>query len=162
MKRLLLLSGLLACLGLSAALAQNVTQSLSGFEAWVVGNGPAGQGQYTNTLAMRQGRTYALIPSGTTITQVVSPGVGEIVVVGPITTLNLTLPSSPFDQQTVRVSCPGGNVTTLNISAAQPAVASATPSGAQFTSCTAGNGASQSATYLWSTAPALSIWYRIN
>lgn len=118
MRRLLLAGLAVVAIGLGWAVAQTtqVVQTLTGGEAWQVGSGPAGPGFYTTTKAMRGAYTYAAIPTGTTITQTISPNVDAVIVTGAVTTLNLSMPSAPFDQQTVIIACPGGTVTTLNLS----------------------------------------------
>lgn len=164
MKRLLVVLGLLAGLGLSAALAQQVIQQccMTGNEAWPVGlGGPGGPGVYTNMAAVRNARTYAIIPSGTTVTTTVSPNIGVILIGGAITTLNLSLPTLPYDQQIVQISCVGGTVGTLNVSATTPAVTS----GPAFSTCTNSIGvgsatSSLAAAYIFSASP-ISVWYRI-
>lgn len=117
MRRLLLAGLAIVAIGVGWALAQNVQRSLNGLETWEVGiGGPAGSGVYTNTNAMRGGRTYAIVPAGTTFTQVISAGVDTVLITGAITTANLSLPAAPFDQEAITISCPGGAVTTLNLS----------------------------------------------
>jgi len=117
MRRLLLSVLAVVAIGVGLAVAQNVQRSLNGLETWEAGiGGPSGSGVFTNTQAMRGGRTYANIGAGTTITQVVSPGVDTVLITGAITTLQLSLPVAPFDQQTLTIACPGGIVSTLTLS----------------------------------------------
>jgi len=170
MKRLLYVIAVMAGLAGAAALGQQLVQQvLTGSEAVLIqGGGPGGPGAFTNVNALRDAHNYALIGAGTTITQTVSPNVGEVVVTGAITTLNLSLPSTPFDGQTVRVSCPGGIVGTLVVSAfgggtinGLGAISAPATSitGTPYTACTNTVNTSMSAMYTFTTTP--NLWQRI-
>ncbi len=170
MKRLLYTAATLIGLGAAVALGQSlVQQALTGNEAVLFqAGGPGGTGGFTTTAALREGHGYGLIGAGTTITQTVSPNVGEVVITGAITTLNLSLPSTPYDGQTVRVSCPGGIVGTLTVSApfggtvnglGQTIAPATSVSGLSFGACNNTVGFSMSAMYTFTTTPA--VWFRV-
>ena len=163
MKRLLYTAAVLIGLASAVALAQQlVQQALTGSEAVLVqGGGPGGPGAFTNVNALRDAHNYALIGAGSTITQTISPNVGEVIITGAITTLNLSLPAAPYDGQTVRVSCPGGIVGTVSIGAS--AMVQSTPvtslTGQAFTSCTNTVISSISAMWTFTTTP--NLWQRV-
>lgn len=165
MKRLLLAALAVVAVGFGYALAQStvVVQTLNGLEAWQVGNGPAGPGFYTTTQGMR-GNTNAIIPTTTTFTQVISPGISLVIFNGAVTTANLSLPSAPFDGQTITIACPGGAVSTLNISVGA-ASSPSTISGPSSTVCSATVATSIAQTFVASANAASSgggvVWNRI-
>lgn len=172
MRRLLLL----ACLGLWASVAQAQTliqNTLTGSEAVLLQQGgPGGTGFFATTTALRDAADLALVGAGTTVTLTVSPNVKNLITTGAITTLNMSLPATPYNGQEVRLACAGGTITTLVISAygggtvnglgatINPAL---TIVGANPTTCTA-NTVSQTAlfTYAASTTVSPAVWYRIN
>jgi hypothetical protein len=96
---------------------------------------------------MRGGRTYAIIPAVTTYTGVVSAGVDTVLVTGAITTLNLSLPVAPSDQQTITIACPGGTVTTLTLSVGAAQSASVITGPALGGACTSTVATSESETF---------------
>lgn len=158
MRRLFLAACGLLALGMSWALAQGVTQTLSGTEAWQVGIGPAGPGFYTNAEAMRGAQTYGYIGTGTTQTTTISPNITEVIVTGPITTLNLSLPQFPFDQQTIRIACPGGTVTTLTLSGFSNGGSNIV--GPTFNTCSSTVATSLDAVFTFVASQ--STWYRVH
>ncbi len=170
MKRLLYTLAVLVGLAGAAALGQQlVQQALTGNEAVLVqGSGPGGPGAFTNVTALRNAKNYATIGAGTTITQTVSPNVGEVIVTGAITTLNLSLPAAPYDGQTVTLACPGGTISTLTLSApfggttnnTQGSLNPATViTGLNPTACTTTVQVSASMTYTYQVTP--STWFRV-
>jgi hypothetical protein len=170
MKRLLFTAATLIGLGASLALGQVlIQQSLTGSEAILgQGGGPGGPGFFTNVNALRDAHNYTLVGAGSTVTVTVSPNVGEVVITGAITTLNLSLPAVPYDGQTVRVSCPGGIAGTVVVSAygggttngLGATIAPATSvSGQPFTSCT--NTVISSLSAMWTFVTTPNIWQRI-
>lgn len=170
MKRLLYLIATLIGIGASVALAQQVViQALTGNEA-VLGQagGPGGTGFFTNVAALRGGKNYQPLGTGTTVTGIVSPNVEEVVVTGAITTLNLSLPAAPFDGQTVTLACPGGTVSTLVLSAAfggttnntvGPVNPATIITGLNPSACTTTVQVSASMTYTYQATP--STWFRV-
>lgn len=162
MRRLLLSALAIVAIGVGWALAQTVVQqTLTGNETWQVGNGPAGPGYYTTAEALRGGQNYAIVPTGTTFTQVISPNVQVVIVTGAITTLNLSLPAAPFDQQSITVACPGGVATTVNMSVGVAQSASSL-SGPGFTTCNSGQVTSMAATWIASVNNAATLGYTWN
>ncbi len=170
MKRLLYSIAVLVGLAGAVAIGQQlVQQALTGNEAVLVqGGGPGGPGAFTNVTALRDAHNYALIGGGTTITQTVSPSIGEVIVTAAITTLNLSLPATPYDGQTVRLSCPGGIVSTIVVSAPFGGTinglgATITPatsvSGLPFIVCN--NTIPDSITAMWTFTTTPAVWFRV-
>ncbi len=163
MKRLLYTAAVLVGLAGAVALGQQlVQQALTGNEAVLVqGGGPGGPGAFTNVTALREAHNYALIGAGTTITQTISPSIGEVIITGAITTLNLSLPATPYDGQTIRVSCPGGLISTLTVGVSAMVLSSPATSitGTPYTACTNTVNASMSAMWTFTTTP--NLWQRI-
>lgn len=149
--------GLCLGLGLGYVLAQTVViqGGLTGNEAVLAqAGGPGGTGFYTNVASLRNGTIYAFVGPGTTVTQTISPNVGQVIVTGAITTLNLSLPLAPYDQQAVRISCPGGVVTTLVVSAPGDTII-----GPADSTCTTTPATSMVASFVYSTSA--TTWWRI-
>lgn len=161
MKRLLLAGLAIVAIGMGWAIAQNVQQQLNGVEAWQVGTGgPAGPGVYTNVSALRGGQNYALLngpgPASAALTVTASPNIERLIVTSTYTTLNLSLPSAPFDGQVIGISCPGATVTTLTVSAVGNSGQSV--NGIAPATCSSTQGTSTSYMWLFSTT---SSWVRI-
>lgn len=171
MKRLLYTVAVFVGLAGAVALGQQVvTQALNGQETMVfAAGGPGGPSGFLNSSTLREAADFATIPTGTTITQTISPFVGNVIVTGAITTLNLSLPAAPYNGQVVRLACPGGSVTTLTLSApfggttnsSQGPLNPATViTGLNPTACTSTVQVSASMMYTYQATP--STWFRIN
>jgi len=105
---------------------------------------------------VRDAAGYTVVAAGTTVTTTAPNTSSEIIATGAITTWNLTLATAPSDGLKQRVSCPGGNTTTLTIGATLPAGVAIV--GVNPTSCT--ESSALGATFLYSTAA--NTWYRID
>lgn len=105
---------------------------------------------------LRSGGNYTLVATGTTVNTAARAQDGNLIATGAITTWNVTLPASPFTGQTIGISCPGGDVTTLAISAATTP-ASTTLVGTNPTSCTASTATAST----WQYSTSANKWYRI-
>jgi hypothetical protein len=82
---------------------------------------------------IRNSEGYILVAAGTTVNTTIPNTASLAIATGAITTWNVTLPLSPQDGQIVKITCPGGATTTLNVSATSPQ----TIVGASFSSCSA-------------------------
>ena len=96
------------------------------------------------------------VATGTTVATVMTTQYNLVFATGAITTWNITLPASPYNNERVLVACPGGNTTTLSIAAAS------TPSGTSIvgtnpTSCTASSGGASA--FIYNTVA--NTWYRV-
>ncbi len=172
LRRFLIFAATLVGIGASIALGQQlVQQALTGNEAVLIqGGGPGGPGAFTNVAALRNGSNYQPL-AGTTTTATVSPTVGNVIVTGAITTLNLSLPSVPYDGQMVNIACPGGSVTTLTISApfggtvnglGQTLNPATVITGTNPTACTTWSATAQvSASFKFTYQATPSVWFRI-
>ena len=163
MKRLLLAGLAVVAVGIGYALAQNVQQQLNGSEAWQVGTGgPGGPGVYTNTKALRGGRTYASI-SNATYTTTISANIDIVIVSNSGTgTISISLPTAPFDGQDVRLACPGGTVT-FSVNAPSNAAYNPGPTvtGSAFTGCSPTPTPSGFAEWVFSNTVSPATWLRV-
>lgn len=103
---------------------------------------------------LRSGENHTLVATGTTVTTTVPATSGIVLATGAITTWTVTLPTSPYTGQRVQIGCPGGDVTTLTITATSPsgvAIAGTNP-----TSCTAATPTASS----WTYSTSAKTWYR--
>jgi hypothetical protein len=133
-----------------------VTQNLTGNEIVEIAGPGGGSGGQTPVYVLRGGTNYTLQPTGTTVNLTVPATSAKVVVTGAVTTLNLTLPTAPYDGQTVALACPGGAATAA-VAATLPA--GVTIVGTAFTACTAGGAGANTAEWIYSTAA--NVWYRI-
>jgi hypothetical protein len=105
--------------------------------------------QIRNTLG------YQLVATGTTVTTQMLGTVQSLIATGTITTWNVNLPTAPADGLVARISCPGGNTTTLTIAATLPSGVAIV--GANPTSCTESSGGGAAFQYSLSA----NTWYRV-
>ena len=132
-----------------------VQQALSGNEVVSVAiGGPGGPSTFTSIAALRGSAGYTAVATGGTVNQTVPNTSSKIVVTGAITTLNLTMPTVPYDGQTVAINCPGGTITTVAVT-----YTPGTLSGTAYTACTAGGTAAQGAMWIYSASN--TTWNRI-
>lgn len=103
---------------------------------------------------IRNSSGYNLVAAGTTVATTIPNSAATTLVTGAITTWNVVMPLSPADGQLVKLSCPGGNVGTLNLTATAPS--GVTVVGAAFTSCT--QATPTDAAYIYSASA--NVWYR--
>src|SRR5438309_10050252 len=104
--RALLAGVVIASLAFTALWAQTTISpnTLTGNEAWscAVG-GPGGPSTFCTTNLMRNSSGYQLVATGGTVNTTVTQSVGKLIATGAITTWNVTLPSSPFDGETLAI-----------------------------------------------------------
>ena len=105
---------------------------------------------------IRNAQGYVLAAAGTTVNTVMASTASRAIAQGAITTWNVTLPPSPYDGEIASVVCPGGNTTTLAISAAAVPASTAIV-GTNPTSCTASSSVSSYFQYSLSA----NTWYRV-
>lgn len=103
---------------------------------------------------VRNSEGYVLVGAGTTVATTVPNTASVAIVTGAITTWNVVLPVAPADGQITKLTCPGGAVTTLNLSATAPS--GVTIVGAANTSCSATT--PTDAAYHYNASG--NIWYR--
>lgn len=105
---------------------------------------------------IRNSEGYVTAAAGTTVTTTMAPTASVAIATGVITTWNVVLPGpNPPDGQIGKVTCPGGAVTTVAVTA--PAVpASQTVVGAAFTSCSATTPTDAA----WHYSLSANTWYR--
>jgi len=158
MKKIVIGLGALAALAFAAIAQPLVQQNLSGNEVLNVEiGGPGGGGIFTSVNALRNATGYLIVGFGSTVNTIVPATASKVIPNGAITTWNITLPTSPYDGQTVAVACPAATATTVTVSATLPA--SVTIVGTAFTTCVAGGAAANTAEWIYSTSA--NIWYRI-
>lgn len=104
---------------------------------------------------MRNGHSHTLVATGTTVATTVPATAGAVLATGAITTWNIVLPTAPYSGQTVVIACPGGDTTTLGITASLPA--SVAIVGTNPTSCTASTATSST----WTYSVSANTWYRV-
>lgn len=156
-KRILLAGAVFTALASGLAIAQSIAVSnLAGTELIRGQLGAGGTGIFIPDYVLRSGQNYQLVATGTTIATQAAITSGALIATGAITTWNITLPANAYDGQTLVVTCPGGDTTTLSIAA------STTPSGQTIvgtnpTSCTAATPTSSTWQYAFTTK----VWYRI-
>jgi hypothetical protein len=145
----------------SAAYPQSITQQnpLGSDAVLVQSGGPGGGGYPTTVQALRNATGHILVATGTTVTTTMTQAQAIAIATGAITTWNITLPANPYTGELVEVTCPGGTVTTVSVSAAS-SPASTTIVGTSYTSCTSGGAAANNAQWTYSTSA--NVWYRIN
>ena len=154
MKRVLLVGGAFGLLT-TLALAQPAIQALTGNEAVLAqAGGPGGSGFFTTVAALRGSKGYTAVATGGTVNQTVPNTTSQIVVTGAITTLNLTMPTAPYDGQTVQIACPGGAATTVAVT-----YTPGTLVGTAFTTCASGGVSPAGAEWIYSASN--TTWYRI-
>lgn len=123
-----LVGAALAAAFLGAAWAQTVvTQALTGNENVRFSLPVGGTGGVTTVNALRNATSLSTIGAATTVNASSVASTGLLIATGAVTTLNATLPPSPFNGQRWGVACPGGTITTLTISV------NSTPSGQTIT-----------------------------
>lgn len=152
--------GLGLLFGLSLlAYAQTIIQQAPGPTDVVLvqAKGLGGPGYPTTIQALRNASGYTLVTTQTTANTSAPNASAMAIVLGAITTWNVTLPPNPFDGERIELTCPGGTVTTVVVA---PAVPATTLVGTAYTSCTSGGAAANNAEYSYSTSTA--TWYRIN
>lgn len=165
MKKLLAGAALLALIAGGIALAQVpglFIASPTGLEQInVLVPSTSGTGAITNpqieTVTINQIRNsegYVLVGAGTTVATTIPNTASAAIVTGAITTWNVVLPTTPADGQIAKLTCPGGAVTTLNLSATAPS--GVTIVGAGYTSCSATT--PTDAAYHYNASG--NIWYR--
>lgn len=103
---------------------------------------------------IRNSEGYVLVAAGTTVATTVPNTASVAIATGAITTWNVTLPVAPYDGEMVKLTCPGGNASTVSVAATLPT--GVTIVGTAFTSCTASS--STDAAFHYSLAN--NIWYR--
>lgn len=109
------------------------------------------------TITLNQARNaqgYTLVATGTTVTTQVANTSSILLATGAITTWNVNFPTAPYDGLTLKIGCPGGNVTTLSLTATLPT--GVTVVGAANTSCTAAT--PTDGAYIYNSSG--NIWYR--
>ena len=103
---------------------------------------------------IRNSLGYTLVAAGTTVTTQIPNTSAVLMATGAITTWNVNFPLAPSDGLTETIGCPGGNVTTLSLTATLPT--GVTVVGAANTSCT--EATPTVASYLYNASG--NIWYR--
>lgn len=103
---------------------------------------------------IRNAQGYTLVAAGTTVATTVPNTSSLLIATGAITTWNVTFAVAPYDGLTLKISCPGGNVTTLTPAATLPAGVAIV--GAAVSSCTAAT--PTDAAWIYNTAA--NTWYR--
>lgn len=103
---------------------------------------------------IRNSEGYILVATGTTVATTIPNTASVAIVTGAITTWNVVLPTAPADGQIAKLTCPGGAVSTLNLSATLPT--GVTIVGAGYTSCSATT--PTDAAYHYNQSG--NIWYR--
>lgn len=104
---------------------------------------------------IRNAEGYVTVAAGTTVNTTMPNTAVVAIATGAITTWNVTLPTAPYDGLMAKVTCPGGNVTTLAIAATLP-TGVAIVQGAAITSCTA----SSNTDAAWIYSSSANTWYR--
>ena len=150
----LLGAALAAALG-AVAVAQTIaTFNLSGSEVLLGQLGPGGGSIYIPSYVLRSGENHTLVATGTTVATTVPASSGIVLATGAITTWTITLPTKPYTGQRVVIGCPGGDTTTLAITATSPSGVAIV--GTNPTSCTA----STATTSGWTYSTSAKTWYR--
>lgn len=108
------------------------------------------QKQQVTINQIRNSEGYILVATGTTVATTIPNTASIAIVTGAITTWNVTLPTAPADGQIAKVTCPGGSVSTVAVSATSPQ----TIVGTSYTSCSTNSDAS------WHYAVTPNVWYR--
>lgn len=112
------------------------------------------QKQQVTVNQIRNAQGYVLVGAGTTVTTNLPNTVSVAMATGAITTWNVVLPTAPYDAQMMKLTCPGGAVTTLNLSATAPSGVAIV--GAAYTSCSAVTPTDSAYHY----SAAANTWYR--
>lgn len=105
-----------------------------------------------NQIRNAQGST--LVAAGTTVSTQVPNTSSLLIATGAITTWNVNFATAPYDGLTLKIACPGGNVTTLTPAATLPA--GVTIVGATVSSCTQATPTDAA----WVYNSAANVWYR--
>jgi hypothetical protein len=157
-KRWLLGLSIVGALVSGFALAQvPATLNISGNEI-ILGALPGGGSQIAiPAYVLRNGNNHTLVPAGTTVITQATNNAKTLLATGAITTWNINLPTAPFVGQNVLINCPGGTVTTLNITATLPAGVALV--GTNPTSCTSGGSGANAVA--WEYSVTANTWYRI-
>jgi hypothetical protein len=113
---------------------------------------PYNQWVYLNQI--RNSTGLQLVGTGTTVNTAVPNTTGTLLASGAITTWNVTFPTAPYDGESLKEGCPGGNVGTLTNSATLPT--GVTIVGASFSGCTE----SSATDAQWHYNLANNAWYR--
>ena len=132
------------------------TKNLTGLEIVNASLPSGGSAIQVPSYVLRSGNNHTLVATGVTVTTTSRAQDGDLIATGAITTWNVTLPASPYTGQTIRISCPGGDVTTLAITAAATP-ASTTIVGTNPTSCTAATATAST----WQYSTSANKWYRV-
>lgn len=103
---------------------------------------------------IRNAQGYITVAAGTTVSTPIPNTAAIVMAIGAITTWNVVMPTAPYDAELVKLSCPGGAVTTLALTATAPS--GVTIVGAAFTSCSATT--PTDAAYVYNASG--NIWYR--
>lgn len=147
--------GAVSLLAVGVAVAQvPATFNLAGSEIFRAGLPGGGSDIAVPTYVLRSGENHTLAATGTTVTTQVPATSGIVLATGTITTWNINLPTAPYTGQRVSIGCPGGDVTTLSITATLPA--SVAIVGTNPSSCTA----STATTSGWTYSTSANKWYR--
>jgi len=155
MKLKWLIGPLALALAAGFALAQTIaTFNLNGSEVILGQLGPGGGSIYIPSYVLRNGSNHTLVATGSTVNTTVPATSEQVIATGAITTWTVTLPSSPYAGQRVGVSCPGGDTTTLAITATSPSGVALV--GTNPTSCTAATATSSG----WQYSVSANTWYR--
>lgn len=157
LKRTLLAGALFGALAVGATWAQGLyTKNLVGTEIVNASLPAGGSGIQVPAYVLRSGGNHTLVATTTTATSLARAQDDALIATGAITTWLVTLPANPYTGQTISISCPGGDTTTLTIAAAS-APASTTLVGTNPTSCTASTATSST----WQYSTTANKWYRI-
>jgi len=121
----------------------------------VLGLGP--QVETVTINQIRNSKGYLLVAAGTTVnTTLIDTNVQNVLATGAITTWNIVLSTAPEDGQEAVIGCPGGNTTTLSITATLPTGVAIV--GTNPTSCTTATPTSSRFMY----SASANTWYRVN
>lgn len=132
------------------------TSNLTGNEAVRASLGSGGMDILVPMYVMRHGVSHTLVATTTTATTVIPNTSGIVTATGAITQWNITLPTAPYNGQTVNINCAGGTVTGITVAATLPAGVAIV--GTALTACTSGGTIAQGASFTYDTTN--NTWYR--
>ena len=148
--------GVLALLSAGVAVGQSLyTFNLTGNEITNLALPGGGSGIQTPAYVLRSGENHTRVAAGTTVTTQANATDGIILATGAITTWNLNMPTAPYTGQRIIIACPGGNVTTLTITATLPSGVALV--GTNPTSCAS---ASTPMGFGWTYSTTAKTWFR--
>jgi hypothetical protein len=147
--------GVVALLSAGALAQALFTLSLTGSEIVNLALPQGGSGIQTPAYVLRSGENHTLVDTGTTVTTQVAASSGMVLATGAITTWAVNLPTVPYRGQRVIIACPGGNVTTLTLTATLPS--GVTLVGSNPTTCLA---AATPLGFGWTYSTTNNKWYR--